>query len=131
MSPEKLLRLVLYLLAIHSICVGLALITTPTELFAYFGYIPVAEKFFPTQGGVFHIIMGIAYFLAARYVNKEQGLIILTIIAKLTATLFLVLYYVFVRQVWMILVSGILDALMATVILVVFLQYKKEQDQRL
>jgi len=30
----------------------------------------------------------------------------------------------------MVLVSGIIDALMAAVILVVYLQYKKEQDQR-
>ena len=128
MSPEKLLRLLLYMLSIHSICVGLALIATPGDTFAYFGYQPVSERFFPVQGGVFHIVMGIAYYLAARSINKYHGLIILTIIVKLSATIFLISYYLFIQQIWMILISGIVDALMAIVVILVFQQFKKGKD---
>ena len=128
MSSEKLLRLLLYLISIHSICVGLALISTPGYMFAYFGYQPVSERFFPIQGGVFHIIMGLAYYLAAKSIYKDYNLILLTIVAKLLATLFLISYFLFIQQIWMVLVSGILDALMAVVIIFVFQQYKKDKD---
>ena len=128
MSPEKLLRLLLYLLSIHSIFVGLALISTPGDMFAYFGYQPVSERFFPIQGGVFHIVMGVAYYLAAKSINKDHNLILLTIIAKLSATIFLISYFLFIQQIWMVLVSGIVDALMATVVIIVFHQFKKNKD---
>jgi hypothetical protein len=128
MTPEKLLRLILYLLAIHSICVGLALISTPGDMFVYFGYQQVVERFFPIQGGVFHIVMGIAYFLATRSMHKDDGLIYLTIIAKLAATIFLISYYLFIQPIWMVLISGIVDALMAAVVYLVFQQYKKNKD---
>ncbi len=127
MESRKLLNLLLYLLSIHSICVGLALIFTPAEVFAFFGYFPVTERFFPIQGGIFHIIMGIAYYMAARLSDKEQGLILLTIVAKFMATIFLIVYFLLIHHVWMVLLSGIVDGLMAAVILIVYLKYKKEQ----
>ncbi len=128
MPAQKLLKLILFLLSVHSICVGLALISSPSELFAYFGYHTVTERFFPIQGGIFHIVMGVAYYLAARYLAEERGLIILTVIAKLTATCFLILYYFLIHPVWMVLLSGIVDGLMAAVVLIVYRQYKKELD---
>ena len=131
MSPEKLLRLLLYLLSIHSICVGMALISTPGDMFTYFGYQPVSERFFPIQGGVFHIVMGVAYYLAAKSINKDHNLILLTIIAKLSATIFLISYFLFIQQIWLVLVSGIVDALIAMVVIFVFQQFKKDKDIKL
>ena len=131
MSPEKLLRLLLYLLSVHSICVGMALISTPGDMFTYFGYQPVSERFFPIQGGVFHIVMGVAYYLAAKSINKDHNLILLTIIAKLSATIFLISYFLFIQQIWLVLVSGIVDALMAMVVIFVFQQFKKDKDIKL
>jgi CHASE2 domain-containing sensor protein len=128
MSSEKLLRLLLYLISIHSIFVGLALIFTPGELFTYFGYQPVSERFFQIQGGVFHIVMSIAYYLAAKSINKDHNLIFLTIIVKISATIFLISYFIFIQQIWMVLISGIVDALMAIVVVIVFHQFKKDRD---
>jgi CHASE2 domain-containing sensor protein len=131
MSSEKLLRLLLYMISIHSIFVGLALISTPGDMFAYFGYQPVSERFFTLQGGVFHIIMGIAYYLAAKSINKDHSLILLAIITKISATLFLFSYFLFIQKIWMVLVSGIVDALMAMVVIIVFHQFKKDKDLNL
>lgn len=120
MTTEKILRLFLILIAIHSFLVGLALIFTPSEFFTYLGYARINEKFFPTQGGIFHFVMSIAYSLAAYYLHRESGLVILTIAAKMLAMTFLLFYYLFVDQIWMILVSGLLDGLMGWVILLLY-----------
>ena len=62
---SKFLIIFLWLMSIHSICVGIALITFPIPLIAEFG-IEICNKFFPTQSGVLHIIMGIIYILAIK-----------------------------------------------------------------
>ena len=60
----KALTIVLWLVAMHSFCVGVCLIVMPASLFSYFGF-GIGEKFFATQGGVFHIVMSICYFIVA------------------------------------------------------------------
>jgi hypothetical protein len=129
MSSERMLYIILYLLAIHSFCVGLALIITPAEMFAQFGYQPVTENFFPVQGGVFHLIMSFAYYLAAKNLDRERGLIILTITAKMAATVFLMLYYIFISPIWMVLLSGILDAMMGIIILILFRKFLNKAEK--
>jgi len=129
MAPERMLRIALNLLAIHSFFVGIALIVTPAEIFSYFGYQPVAEKFFAVQGGVFHLVMSFAYYLAAKNMDREQGLIILTIAAKLAATIFLTMYYILVSPIWMVLISAITDAMMGLVVWLLFKSFQNKQAE--
>jgi hypothetical protein len=58
-----------------------------------------------------------AYVMAALDPLKNRMLIIYSILAKFTATLFLVGYSLFGEMVWMVLVSGFADFLMGMILL--------------
>ncbi|OQX77633.1 MAG: hypothetical protein B6D61_06890 [Bacteroidetes bacterium 4484_249] len=76
----KLLKLFLWLIAIHSFMVGMLLIFLPAADLAFFGF-NVIEKFFSIQGGVFHVVMSIAYVIAATNHSKSDLLIYFSIAA--------------------------------------------------
>ena len=122
----RLLVVFLWLISIHSICVGIALITFPIPLIAEFG-IEICNKFFPTQSGVLHIIMGIIYILAIKNLGKTDLLIKFSIIVKFIATVFLLLYFLFLDQKLVILLSGIGDFLMGVVLWLLFRAFKRNE----
>lgn len=115
-TSDNILRIVLQLIALHSFMVGVGLMLMPTNLMDYLGFNECTERFFPTQGGVFHIVMAIGYLMAASKSSKYECMIIFSIIVKMCATIFLLVYYIFIAQTWMILFSGITDCLMGIII---------------
>jgi len=119
-NPLKRLEWLLYLVAIHSLFVGIALIIHPASVIAFFGYAPITEHFFPVQGGIFHVIMAIGYTFGARDMKKHRCLIVFAIIIKTFATIFLIIYFVFVDHILMVLLSGFADGLMAILIYFAF-----------
>lgn len=127
MKPRALLTVLLYLISLHSFCVGLALIILPLSTLEYFGYEGYAGNFFRAQGGIFHIVMSIIYIVAARDVDKNRILIYLTLTAKFIATIFLLGYYFIFEQIWMVLVSGIGDFLMGICVLLLWSAYMKKR----
>ncbi|MCD4664596.1 MAG: hypothetical protein K8R68_04930 [Bacteroidales bacterium] len=122
-----LLRFFLWLIAIHSFLVGMLLIILPANSLAFFGF-EIIEKFFSTQGGVFHIVMSIAYVIAAINLSKSDLLIYFSIAAKFTATFFLFSYFIFKNQIWMVFFSGLGDFIMAVILLALFVNYKKDRN---
>lgn len=120
------LRILLWIIAFHSFIAGILLILLSPEQLSYFGF-DISEKFFSTQGGVFHIVMSVAYVMAAESIGKSNHLITFAIIAKFIATIFLLGYFFFKNHIWMVLISGIGDFLMGFILLLVFLLYKKHQ----
>jgi hypothetical protein len=126
MKPRTLLTVLLYLIALHSFCVGLALILMPLSALENFGYEGYAGNFFKAQGGIFHIVMSIIYLVAAWDVDKNRILIYLTLTAKFIATIFLLGYYFIFEQIWMVLISGIGDFLMGICLLLLWNAYKKK-----
>ncbi len=120
------LKIILWLIAIHSIIVGVLLICLPISGYHFFGF-NVEEKFFPTQGGIFHIVMSIAYIMAAKRLGKDTGLVIFSYIAKFIATAFLVFYYFIFDNILTILFSGIGDLIMGLIILATLHEYKRNQ----
>ena len=121
---EKLLKVILWLIAIHSICFGISLIVLPIPVIEFFGF-RLIEKFFAVQGGVFHIVVSLAYIMAAMDLRNASKLIILSCTAKFMATIFLVLYFFFVSHIFMVIFSGIADFLMGVAILSLYLLYRK------
>jgi len=113
---QKHLVLILWLVAIHSFAVGCGLMFSPPSLLQFFGFGHYGEKFFPVQGGVFHIVMSVAYVLAAVGLQRYNGLLQLSILAKIMATIFLLSYYFFINPIWTVLASGIGDGLMGIVL---------------
>ena len=125
MSPlnrRLLLQWTLWLIAIHSICFGLALIIFPSAWIEFFGF-RLEEKFFADQGGVFHLIISLAYIMAALAPETSKKFIILSCVTKFTAAVFLFSYFLFDRPIIMVFVSGIGDLLMGLAILFAYRFY--------
>ncbi len=107
----------LYLIALHSICVGLGLIFLPDNIFFLIGFEISPNRFFETQGGVFHLIMAMIYSLAAFNPKDNRILIWISISAKGIAVGFLWVYYFFISPIWMIFISGVGDAAVGIILL--------------
>jgi hypothetical protein len=118
------LKWILWLVALHSFGFGISLIVLPISVIEIFGF-QLAEKFFAVQGGVFHIVVSLAYIMAALDLDNSKKLIILSCTAKFMATIFLLSYYFFVNHIFMVIFSGIADFLMGLAILLTYLLYVK------
>ncbi len=122
-QPQQLLSVVLCLTAWHSFLMGLALIIQPPAFMEIVGFSRIGERFFPAQGGVFHVLMGIAYVLGAVDSEKYHNLILFAIIVKVGATVFLMVYCFAVEFKWIVLLSGIGDYIMGLAILITWRNY--------
>ncbi|MGA7143502.1 MAG: hypothetical protein WBY47_03275 [Desulfobacterales bacterium] len=120
--PGKLLSTVLLLVAFHSLVMGLILITQPSALMRFAGFGPNCDRFFPTQGGVFHLLMFVLYLLGAIHIEKYYYFIVFSIFIKAVATFFLLIYAFVVEFKGVILLSGIADGIMGLMIFMA-LQY--------
>jgi hypothetical protein len=125
LNYDKLLRLFLIAISIHSFLVGLGLIFATNSIQVLFGFYPSQEHFFQIQGGVFHIVMAFGYLMPAYDLKRFDSLVVFTIIVKLFATIFLFLYFILGSSNWLIFVSGLVDFLMS---LIVFYLYKKYSE---
>jgi len=128
MTPkvDKILSVFLWLVAIHSFLVGIGLIVLPTSVFEFLGYQSTFDRFFSTQGGVFHIIMAVGYAMAGYDTKRFECLIIFSIIVKLIATVFLIIYFIIISSQLLIILSGISDFMMGLVILFLYKKLKLE-----
>ena len=124
---RKILQWFLWLIAIHSIGFGIALVVLPIPVIEFFGF-QLEEKFFAVQGGVFHIVVSLAYIMAALDLDNAKKLIVLSCTAKFMATLFLLTYYFFVSRIFMVIFSGIADFLMGLAILITYLMFLKQNS---
>ena len=122
---DLLLKWILWLVAIHSICFGISLVILPIPVIELFGF-RLTEKFFAYQGGVFHLIVAVAYIWAALDLENSFKLIVLSCTAKFVATIFLLSYFFFVDPKLMVIFSGIADFLMGFTILVLYIFYRKQ-----
>lgn len=116
-THEKLLGLGLYLIAIHSLIVGMLLIVLGSEAMSFFGF-EKEKTFFQIQGGVFHIVMCVAYLIAALDVKANKGLILFVFAAKFIALLYLIIYYFMMEPIITLLLSAIIDGLMGLFVMI-------------
>ena len=113
---RRILNLVLILAAVHSFATGVGLILQPAVLLEWAGWGPIEQRFFPAQGGVFHMLMAGLYVLAFRSDAARASLVPFIILVKSTAAVFLLVYYVAFEPVWMVLASGVTDGLFAAIL---------------
>jgi len=121
--PDRVLSTILWLVAFHSLAMGLALIAQPALLMKLSGFSSECERFFPAQGGVFHILMAVAYIMGATNIEKYYYLAVFSIIVKAVATLFLMVYCFAVEFKWIVLLSGIGDGVMGLMIFLALQNY--------
>ena len=81
-DPFRRLRALLALVGIHSIAVGIGLMAHPASVFEFMGYARCSEPFFPTQGGVFHIVMAVGYLMAAADPSGNRCLITFAVVVN-------------------------------------------------
>ncbi len=128
-TMEKInMRLILICIAIHSFIVGAALILFPGQWLEFFGFQLVRERFFQTQAGVFHMIMGICYVLPAINYDHFKSLVLFSVIVKLCATLFLLIYFIFFDSIFLVLLSGLGDCAMAVLLIYVYNRKPKKNE---
>lgn len=107
------LRIVLWLMAAHSLGVGIGLMFHPPSLLSLLGFRAIAEPFFVVQGGVFHVVMAIAYALGALDPERRRALIGFAIVVKTIAAVFLLTWWALAPGPWSVAVSGLVDGGMA------------------
>ena len=127
-SPRERLRLLLWLVALHSAGVGLGLILHPAGLLAFMGFAPVSEPFFPVQGGVFHVVVAVGYAMAAHAPRRHRSLIVFAVVVKILATVFLLLYWLLIARLWSVLASGAVDGLMALLIALAYVAWWRTES---
>ncbi|MBM3404938.1 MAG: hypothetical protein FJY10_08625 [Bacteroidetes bacterium] len=126
LSYSRLLSIFLWLVAIHSILVGLGLMFLPISVLEWFGFV-IEEKFFTVQGGVFHIVVSVAYIMAALNIPNSPRLIMFSFTAKFIATVFLFTYFFLVNPIITVLLSGVGDFLMGVVIFILYCILRKQR----
>jgi hypothetical protein len=120
-NKEISIKVFLSLVSLHSFFVGVGLIILPQYFFDYLGFGFIGERFFSTQGGVFHILMAICYAFSAIDLKQYKALIFFSIIIKFSAAIFLFIYFLFINGLLLIAFSGISDLIMGAVILYLYL----------
>jgi hypothetical protein len=122
---DYLLKWILWLIAIHSICFGISLVILPIRVIELFGF-HLTEKFFADQGGVFHLVVAVAYIWAALDLENSFKLIVISVTAKFMATLFLLTYFIFINHIFMVVFSGLADFLMGLAIWGLYFLYRRQ-----
>jgi hypothetical protein len=123
-NRSSILRLFLYLTALHSFVVGIGLILITNQLRLLLGFSPSQEQFFQTQSGVFHIIMATAYFLSGYNIEKYRQMFIFSIFVKFCASIFLFTYLIVISFSYILFFSGFVDLI---IFLIMFYFYKTEK----
>lgn len=105
-------KLLVYLIALHSIMVGAMFLLLPQWTMRFAGWHGIDPIFFAYQAGIFHMVLAAAYLIEWR---RYRGVSIL-ITAKIVAFFFLVTATIIDPIPWAVWTSGILDGVMAVVV---------------
>ena len=111
----RLETVIVALIAFHSAAVGAVLLLAPEAGVRFGGWDGVDPVFFPRQAGVFHLLVATAYIL--EYIFR--GGVVFLVTAKTVAAVFLFSMMLLDGGAWCVPVSGLADALMAIVVLLI------------
>jgi len=78
------------LVGLHSVLLGIAFLAAPRALSEHFGLATGGSAFFPSQSGVFLLVLGVCYLLALR----DGSLLVVLVLSKTAAVLFLLVHVV-------------------------------------
>ena len=116
-------RWLVVLISIHSFAVGLFLLFLPDWSTVFGGWGEVEHRFFPRQGGVFHLVVAVGY-LNEYFRHRTVSLMV---IAKSMAVAFLlVMSFINEDQAWAVPLSAAGDGLMAVTVVLVHRWVREE-----
>ncbi len=128
--PRERLRALLVMVALHSAGVGVGLILALPPVMTFMGFGTIHEPFFPAQGGVFHLVMTVAYLLPAAAPERYEPILVLVVATKMIATVFLFSFWLFVEPIWMVLFSGLTDLAMGLLVLWAWRSWRRPTEER-
>ena len=105
-------RLLINLIALHTVIVGAMLFFFPQWTMRFAGWEAIEPVFFAYQAGIFHFVLAMAYM--TEYL-KYRGVLVL-VAAKIIAFVFLITATIIDPLPWAVWTSGVLDGLMAAVV---------------
>ena len=124
-DPRLRLQFFLWCAAGQSLMVGFVLLSQPALIIKLLGSGSFPGYFFWAQGGVFHIILSFLFHIAARNVDSQNLMVIFSIIVKVVATIFLLVYFFFVDSILLALLAGIGEGVLGVLILFSYIFYRK------
>ncbi len=114
----KFLKIVLLLLGLSSAGFGLGLWLFPDLLLGALGLSHImGPPFFPRQSGVFELILGIGYLIAAYNPKRFGGLVLLAIFSKTFLGIFLITQFLVKGLPFVVLRIGVFDLVMVVLII--------------
>lgn len=90
-KSHPLIRGLIALIGVHSCVLGILMLFVPRFMLRVFGFPRPVSIFFPSQGGIFLLILGICYLFAL----AELAFIKVIFISKAFAVIFLIVHVVF------------------------------------
>ena len=105
-------RLLVHLIALHSIIVGCMFLVAPQWTMRFAGWHAIDPPFFAYQAGIFHFVLATAYLI--EYLRYRGVSILIT--AKTIAFFFLITATIIDPIPWAVWTSGVLDGIMAVVV---------------
>ncbi len=118
---DKLLRLLILLVGIHSFILGVAMLFATRFMVATLGFATSTPPFFPSQSGIFMLILGLFYL----YALVEPSFVWTIIVSKAFAVMFLFVHVIFLAAPPIIWAAGAGDA---TMLIAVALMLRRHQS---
>jgi uncharacterized membrane protein len=115
-SETGLLKLALLAMGVHSVTLGLITYLFTDRFLRRMGLNLSSHRFYPRQSGVFLLVLGTGYLLAARDPAANRGLVSLTVLSKAVAVLFLFSEFLVRKAPRSVLIAGTMDGLMGAAI---------------
>lgn len=125
---SSLLKYFLFLFSFQSMAVGLFLMFFPPDLMRLVGFPLIYENFFKVQSGLFHLILVIIFLLAAVDPIKNKIFVLLSIIVKFTTLSFLLSYYIFVSDYWILIIGSLNELVISGLLMFFYLKVGKQNS---
>lgn len=117
LGNPNLLRLILFLVGIHSIMLGVAIFFFTTPFYQLFFSVDPDNVFFIKQAGIFLFLAGLFYLVPVWDLNRFKPIIYFVVISKIIAVLFLITHASLTPSPIMIYLAALGDGSMALIIM--------------
>ena len=125
-SKRNLFAITLLLVGVHSLLLGFFVLFMTDFFYELFFSTQVVNPFFVKQAGLFLILMGFFYLVPMTNLEKLSRVTLVTIITKICAVTFLVVYANDSPAPFMIYLAGFGDACMAITLTVTYVMFVRE-----
>ena len=126
LSKRKLFRITIALIGIHSLLLGIFIFFKTGLFYRIFFNAEISNLFFVKQSGLFLFLSGLFYLFPLINSKKMCDISVLIILSKTLAVVFLISYAGLAPGSKMIYWAAILDGLMAALLTITYLMFKKE-----